>query len=423
MPARPMRSFANNSSDSAPRSTMVYPKLVDGSGYEWIPSKLSSFSAVTRLRFLPSFEDNGQELDALIPGGDKTIPDTCLGDAFVKEQVCSTFKNNVRALTITSLAVRDRKGNPIPLAKQTVADSIVKSFNWMCFSSSIRVQRGYAATVPEQWADMHKRKVTNEEPPKTALLVRCLAFQIDDQVKYDENKRMSSTLGVFHIPASALGGFYENILKRRDQKLGFIPSNIPAQSDFFSCKAGYSLDLTKTQKRGKDNSVSASYSLTSFEQTPLPAEEVFKLYKPWEQIIQYPTVEDQIEFFLELLGPEAVDFGLRESPYASYIPAAVRGAAKGLLREQMNKAQLESLPVVEKSATVSVPANNDNIDYGTPKAAVHAPAVMPAPVHKPIATVTGDEPDEEEEVAPPPGASDFQSKLASTMSQFRLPTR
>jgi len=431
MASRPMKSAYTNETSG---TTVVYPALVKSTGYEWIPAKLSSYQSVTRLRFLPSFDERGQELDALVPDGNKENPDTCLGDAFIKEEVFASYKNGVQALTITSLNPLDRKGNPIPMTNRTVANNIVGAYNWQCATSELRTQKGYEATAPDNWVQLFRKKVTNNNKPKSALLTRCLAIQVDGQCRYDQQKNISPYLGVFQIPASALASFYENLLKRRDPKVGFVPSNMVAQADMFSCRSGYSIELSKTLKKGQDGKDSAVYTLTAFEPTPLPVDQVLQMYQPWDKLIVYPTIEDQIEFFVDLLGPEAVDFGLRESPFASYIPAAIQGAAKGIVREQLKWDQVKALPVKQSPnvhmptppATPQQPAPaKDNIDYGTAPAQTQAAPAISMPTARPpamkVSAPTGDEPDEETPEAPP-SANDFSNRLAGMAGQFKLPT-
>jgi hypothetical protein len=68
--------------------------------------------------------------------------------------------------------------------------------------------------------------------------------------------------------------------------------------------------------------------------------------RSWEEVLHYPTVEESIQLMVDLLGPAAVDFGLRKTAYAKYLPPGVAGAASHIVDEPRTPTQLKELPAL-----------------------------------------------------------------------------
>jgi hypothetical protein len=59
------------------------------------------------------------------------------------------------------------------------------------------------------------------------------------------------------------------------------------------------------------------------------------LWKPWNEIIAVPTIEDVIENLVEAYDPIAVDYALAETVYEEYIPEKARGTSINIRRDNL----------------------------------------------------------------------------------------
>jgi hypothetical protein len=70
------------------------------------------------------------------------------------------------------------------------------------------------------------------------------------------------------------------------------------------------------------------YFCSAGPQMVLEADQVKNQFVPWDDLLHFPTVEQNINYIADAIGAEATVLGLKNTPYNNFIPDEVRGASR-----------------------------------------------------------------------------------------------
>ena len=124
------------------------------------------------------------------------------------------------------------------------------------------------------------------------------------------------------------------------------------------------------------------YDIAMEDVLPLDAEmqaRVRDLWKPWDQVLQYHSADDQIKYLLRAFPPEAVDFALGRSEYEGLLPAHVRGSWEAM--HQQNRATFSS--GMQQAAAAQVNNSNSALPPRMPGGYSHEQSAPPAKPQQP----------------------------------------
>jgi hypothetical protein len=93
--------------------------------------------------------------------------------------------------------------------------------------------------------------------------------------------------------------------------------------DFISCAGGKLLQLTLVPASGL-SFAHYTVSITS-KQIPLKPELVAQNFKPWDQLLKFLTVEEQLSLLIQEFPPEAIDFVFGQGEWASMLGSGIIG--------------------------------------------------------------------------------------------------
>lgn len=338
-----MQSRANSNNGEKGTTIHELPTLNPNSGFTWLSNQLKG-EGYSVFRFLPPFDDNGNEMEFMIAGADPNNMETALSSAFYQVEMATLYRGGVSKRVITSLSPVDRRGNPTPHADRTVASCVIGRFNYSVIAAKMLAQKGYEHSIPKEWIEKYDRKITNEQRPAAVTMVQALAFVINGISNRNGAGTIVPTPGVLIFQQSALKSLFTMLKTKKSWEAPISQSNLADHCDLFSCSNGHLARYTVAYENGKDNRPRPVYSLISAEPAPIAPAQASGIVKPWDKVLTLPTVEDQVELFVEYLGPDVVDFCLSESPYGEYVPASVRGAGKGIKAIYQKMDALKALP-------------------------------------------------------------------------------
>jgi len=321
--------------------------LRPGTHATYIPNKLGKATDYTLVRFLTPVGDDGHFLEPLNPHGDVEKPYSCLGAAFARVELADLYINRVRHTFISTIHDEDGDGNQIPFDMQTPLGHIANKCGWNAYADSIKRSKGYPRNVPETWDQFKESGCFTQ--PSTCLLLQVFASTINSVTPLDSRKQPTSIFGVFAIKPSAEKAFLPLITTKIDPNGPLVGSNIPDHARLLDPVLGHAVYLKRRDEAAKAGGhPKINYVLEAdFRQvSPLDPKVVSQFWIPWERVLNIPTVEEQVEMLVSLLGAEAVDFGLKGTIYERYVPASVIGASAGIEYERRKKAVLEALPIV-----------------------------------------------------------------------------
>ena len=210
-------------------------------------------------------------------------------------------------------------------------------------------------------------KDTGEKRPDL-YMVQCLALHINGTSRKDDKGKVRwQGPCIFVIPASAAADFFDRLTSRKneDEPLG------PKNNDFGDCislKDGCTIKLKKLQ----DN----KYVLRTGREIKVSKEMVERVYRPWDELINIPTVEDSIKWIAEAYGdPAMVDYAFREvddnpkcGRWYEWVPEEWKGLADNIA-EPLSKEALQELIKTNQGsgktkAKAPVDDDDDDLDMG-----------------------------------------------------------
>jgi hypothetical protein len=297
--------------------------LKPDSGFTIIPGYLKDKNS-TVIRMLPALDENGNEDITLNPEGSSDCIEEALGQAFVSLEICSFFKGG-RHTFISSILPEDRNGNAAP-GGDSPARKFMRRIRYKLWEQTTRKSKGHKLDVPEHWLAWYEKDIVNE--PLVQYAIQCSAREINGEVRTDMKKKPVWVYpSIFLIPSSAFKTFGPKITERRDPTKPLSLQN-NRFGDFCSVKGGHMLRLVKYQNpQSKSTKGGTVYDLLLDDPCPMELENVKSIVKPWDEILNIPTVEDVIEILMNTFEPMALDYAYRNTPYQKYLDPSIIGLA------------------------------------------------------------------------------------------------
>jgi hypothetical protein len=323
----------------------------------------------TVIRMLPAFDENGKEEVTLNPDGSSDAKEEALGQAFVSLEICNFYKGG-RHSFISNVKEEDREGRPAP-GGQSPAHKFMRRLRYKLWEQITKKERGYKLDVPEHWLAWHENNIVTD--PQVQYAVQCMAKEINGEIRLNMKKEAEWIApAVFLIPSSAFKTFSPKITERRDPNKPLSLTN-NRFGDFCSCSGGHLLRLVKyVTKVGKQGMGSGTvYDLLLDDPCPLDVETAAQYVRPWEEILNIPTVEDTIEILANCFEPVALDFAFRGTPYHRYLDATYAGLAD-TIAEALKPEEIKGMPVNRRTAPMAAakpkapvvePVEEDNLNF------------------------------------------------------------
>jgi len=325
---KPFRPSKSTSQSNRP-GVMNYI-LQEDSGYVWLQNWLTDLSNVTRFRILPAMEE-GQELTPLNPEATSETPlQEIIGEVFYVAEIVNMLGS--KRLTYISAANADAAGEAPP-GDWSPTRVTVHNLRKKIEEQIKRKGRHLPTDIPKAWFSLAEGKFPFSALPypNELFLVQCMAIEVNGHTRKNLQTNAIEWIApaVLALPSSATTHFLDAIKTRAAE--GPLSTENNLFGDFCTCKGGHLLQLKKmTKKAQKTSGGSFTYDLYKQQQLPLDAAKAAAMWKPWEDILRVPTVEQTIQWLLTALGPEALDFGLRGTPYENYVPDDCRGTAEAI---------------------------------------------------------------------------------------------
>ena len=347
--------------------------LREDSGMMIIPNKLRKTENTTAIRLIPMTDREGNIYSGLLADGQVSTPYSCLDDSFCTEEVARLWDFNHDVIWLSSILPTDDENKPVQLMNRSPSRLVIGNFVFKMAAERIRTGKGYPTTVPPHWFELDQRGLANNIP-SSQLLVQAIVYQLDG-VPLERPQA-----GIFMIPEQAKASFLNNILQKINPSGPLVPGNLV--NDVFSPQTGKMLILQRIEdptKKGPRGKARVTYNLQFGAPVPLSPDVIRSVYKPWSQLLRQMTVNQQIKLLLERFPVDVVDYGLRRSPYARYLPETwdgkqVRNSSSAIQPETQKKEELEKMPNASALSAGLSP-------LGAPQQGWVAPAapVSPAP--------------------------------------------
>ena len=352
----------------------------------------------TEVRLIPFIDETGVEMDCLKPDPEPGSEAT--------DNLSETFK-----------AVEIARG--VGLAKPTdmittvthfeSTEQIVPGFWWtpykeLCERLRLKIEQelkklraGRTIDIPKtwlQWATSGKfafqslarpNGKSSEKTPQQ-FVVRCVALSVSGRPQKDTaTGRNYVGPAVFMLPPSGAGAFLDSIFTKLDGNKSLSYSN-NVFGDFASLASGQVIQLYHSSQ---DKNSGLRLLPTRL---PLTKELVMAMNKPWDELIDVPSVEKSIKRIAEALDPMAVAYGLRADPnrkysgkYESAVPEEWMAEAAKIalpIDPKMFEAEFGKAPATDKPETpeagdtpAETPDGLEGIDGAVPDDSAGQPAI------------------------------------------------
>ena len=361
--------------NSAPRGTVENLMMQESSGLTLIPNKLSKPENNTRIRLIPMSDGDGNIYSGLIPDGQVKTPLACLDDSFSYLEIARIWSYGKEVVWLSSILPNDEEGKPVQMMDKSPSRLVIGNYVYKMLSEIARTSKGYPVNLPQHWFDFHDRKVANNVP-SSQLLVQAVAYEING------SPLAQPQAGVFCIPDGALPNFEINLLQKIDNNSPLVPGNLV--NDAFSPEHGKLLVLQRVDdptKKGLNNKPKVTYHLQFAQPVPMGADVLRTVYRPWNQVLRFMTINEQIKLLLEYFPPDVVDFGLRRTPYQKYLPDDVRGSSGNIQPETQKLTEIKNMPNYRPDGASLSPVST--AQPGTPVMPTYVPPqqqTQPVPV-------------------------------------------
>jgi hypothetical protein len=328
-----------------------------------------------RFRILPQLsEDNSEVMLALDPEGEpeEYLPKGKKKKAYSYRHMIGNWMQRVDILrvyhnhTVTTLCTdvsTSRDGDVVKGGSP--AQIITEKVKWKAREQHYRNRQGlpFDETVPKHWIrwvglnpdSPEIRQSQSEHPdmsnypfPSTNFMVQTLFWESGEEPlsgQRDENGNTVPAANViFCIPKSAWKVFEIKIAQRRVNNQPLTPANCKF-GDFITLENGQMLTTYKVDDTKYDLDVDYNTGAV-----PLTAEQVAKWWRPWRELINVMTYEDNILELGKVLGESTVGYGLLGSPYEKYCPTEWLEAGK-LINRSYKKDELAAMAATGLTAT------------------------------------------------------------------------
>jgi len=293
--------------------------LKPDSGYTYITNKIKAKdklgdgeNQITEIRMLPYIEE-GIMYDPLDPDGSSDAIYDSLGLPFCNVELLSYFNNGMNTL-VSSIKPEDKQGNPIN-----------DSSPWYKFMSRMRFKVGEVhknksrggciEPAIKHWANFKENVFSR---PQKVFLIQCLAQVVNGKKIMKDGKPSVLGPAVFAIPRYiyAKTQFFQKLLTKEDpMDAGPLTPQTCAVGDFYSPEKGCWMQLSRGEV---DGNTSYELSVTRREM-PLKIEQVEKMVKPWDSIIDVLYVEDSIKEIADRFEPRMLAYAFRNTFYEPYV--------------------------------------------------------------------------------------------------------
>lgn len=272
----------------------------------------------------------------------KSMDDNDFSDAVHSEDVVRRFGPNVSITAITTPG--DKDGNPI-------RDGSVRSPIEMASETLIDMCENHVRECPEAWDGWHKGRPGKGAvigKPKGHVFWQGAVIMSGDKLLTNAAKQPAPAFPSLIMAATSVQIAFERMGNTRielpngqklpkpsggdDQQSRTNDDAIYAQSfklgDWCSIGGGRLISLTEAEK--VEGETFSKYELTMLDPYPLDSivDKVVQSFVPFEQLLRYLTVEQQVAALVQALPPEAVDHVFARTEFESMLPAHVQGAWK-----------------------------------------------------------------------------------------------
>jgi hypothetical protein len=267
-----------------------------------------------------------------------------------------------------------------------------------------RKKAGLKVDVPPAWFRWANNTMMVKLPAEH-IIVQCIASEVNGRKIEDNNKKPTWLAPcILAIPRSAQDLFVTDITSRADNDQELSLSN-NLFGDFCGWQNGSVLLLRKV---AGDEGSNNSYNIRKLQEYPLTPDYARKIWQPWDDVLWLPKVEDTIEWCIETFDAKAVDYALRETNYADYIPEEHRGCSSDIAEAENVKELKARLAAGGYSSQGHPPfPTGDAPKQGPapepPTAVSPTPPAPAAPAPAPAPAVT-----QVEAAPPPPPASGIE---------------
>jgi len=357
MAYRTRRSRQSNSGGNSnePRE-YVYHFLKPESGFlfldYYIPTENDVPKGQTEIRVLPCF-DGGYEHDPYAIDSENTVEaESGPSDSYDIAEVGSfawqgeiMYKAGPKMMSFVTDTWTCRDGSVIE-DNWSVARCFVKEiFNKLREAESEILAMGpngkaHLTSIPPQWADWNgfwkdnqyqeRRKSRLPNPTVTSFMqVAVRRYQGTPIMDTNGNPTWQNNV-VFMLPSGVQNQLFTkmNTPRTPEQPLG-IHNNM--LGDIVTSQGGRVLYVQKFDQGSHGRSSWKYGADLDPEPTPFPAEYIQSVWRPWDQVIVTPKVEDVMEWLAEAYNWQAVAFALRETKYADLVPEVHLNSAAHIL--------------------------------------------------------------------------------------------
>jgi hypothetical protein len=286
------------------------------SGFIYIGNKLTKKEKgekekKTEIRMLPYVDAEGTVWDPLNPEGDVEQVEESLGVPFFRAELLQFFKGGMHIL-LSSVKAEDKQGQPIAGLSPWTKFMNRMNFKLKEVENLKKAPDGCIEPEIAHWSAMQARDFRR---PQTLWFIQALALEIDGEKAVTKGKLQPQGPGVFAIPSyiEVRTPFLTELLGKVDDGEPLSPTNNQF-GDFYTPENGSTICL-----RRQDLNDNTTYSLKlGGRALPLTVEQIRKLVKPWDEILDVQYVEDSIQEIANLMEPRMVAYAFRNSQYAKY---------------------------------------------------------------------------------------------------------
>lgn len=329
--------------DFTSEDVILTPKAKE-SGYRVINTRLKDPKHRTTLRMIPSFDENGNVEEALNPEYEPGARiGTLVGPFTISLEVAEGLGIPHSKTMITSVR-GDNAGNP-PREAHSPANKVVYAVKWKIREMQKRLELGETraslkkAGQPVEWLKYTKGNwpFSNLKDPQPRWFVQGLCSEWDGHVFRDKATNLVQAKAKFVLMFSnKLFRTFAGHIGQADDPTKPLSLENNGFGDFLSPEHGRPVRITKAVTRNEKDQEEINYGIRiTRDELPIPAQQLCKIWAPWNDLLYIPTIEESIEHLIECLGPDMVDFGLKGSEeypcnYVDYIPDSIAGASRDI---------------------------------------------------------------------------------------------
>ena len=329
----------------------------EGYRHKWLQNYLSD-GKQTHFRVLPSFTDGVEDV-ALNPDANQ---DTSMYELFGRVSAVLEIATGIgtRRYTFASGSYEDNSGITVNDG-WSVTKTILHRIRFKLRDMDTCKKHGGQrfVDIPPSWNRwLNENFMRFRLSPMSYVCFQVMSSMINGEKVVDE--RGQAKWGgpyILAIRRSAMDSFLADIRTKTNPDAPLSLTN-NMFGDFCSAAGGCILLLRKVKSEdARSNSVKANYSLRPMPNAyPLQQDFVENTFVPWEDLIHLPTIEEAIELCAQTFDGQAIDFALRDSVYAEYIPREYRDTSRDIADPVRQKDRLAMLQG-GKSAPSEQPAN------------------------------------------------------------------